>query len=405
MGLEITDRFDEAVHAMGLGRRYRVNASEWPNSLVAQVESLARFIRDELAQEVPAGVAVPDILVGVVDDPSFNAHAFLHDGHPVVGINYGALILVHALSQRLFSQRDFCRWVGDARKEEAAREFTPLCDDARTYMRAVIKDRTGTRPVDQDRRKAAELLAGLATHFLVAHEMGHILCGHLGWLNQHGCFEAAEATALLDDSSRALSSQALEWDADAFAMHNVLGLTLALADGAEASDPTLPGPKIVRTPEEALQIAMLCGMVMLGVFLPPAPAVDEWSLLSHPPAGVRVGLHMLAAHQSLLVGGRTTVISTTTDRPGWAVGFSQMIFRNIWRALGQADRDDELRSSFGPSGQDHLKKIMEQWAQIYPEVRRYSYFGVDATATPAWKKGSRGSRTSVGVVGAPRRTP
>ncbi len=364
------DPFDRVLRATKRGRRHPItDPTRWPGVLFASVEPMVRALREQLVREARFGPPVPEILAGVVDDSSFNARALTYDGHRVVAVNYGSLILIHALANRLFSQPEFFPWVGDVSKEDAARRFNPLSNNAMKYMRAVIKQPGSIHPHDDDRRRAADLLTRLGGEFLVAHEVAHICGGHLGWMRQQlGRLDASEAMRTLKSPSRALSRQALEMDADSFAMNHVLDLTLFLA--ARPAEPA-SGRRVIRNPEDALRTALLCGMVMMGSFYFPRRVVGKWPLLSHPPTGVRLGLNILAADTSLRRRGLTDLRAATTGNQAWVAQLANLALVSIWKRIGHTNRQDELKASFGPPGQRHVGKILEEWGRIGGEVRRY----------------------------------
>jgi hypothetical protein len=87
-------------------------------------------------------------------------------------------------------------------------------------------------------------LTPLAVMFLVAHEFRHITGGHLGWLNaQSGQEGISEVLGIQRDPSTGLFLQALELDADGFAMYYILMRAFAMAEGSQESLPTsLRGP-------------------------------------------------------------------------------------------------------------------------------------------------------------------
>jgi hypothetical protein len=371
MAPNATDLFDEAIRSRGIAERCAFDPGKWPGRLYAGVEALCKGIRDEIVRKVRTDRVVPEIFVGVVDDATFNACAFLHDGRYFIAVNYGALILMHALAHRIFSQPEFFPWAGDSTKENASRQFAPLSNNALTYMRAFLKDRGSIRPIDRNRGRCAELLLAIATEFLIGHEVAHIVCGHLGWwLKNYGSGESRLSEALAPAEKGALSLQALEMDADSFAMNLILLKTLAFASRREGYPND--DQRMVRTLEDGLQVALLCGMVMTGSFFFPCPTVDEWPRLDHPPTGVRLGANVLAADRSLRVAGYNELRAATSEKRDWIAQFVNLALRSIWKRIGHDDRDDELRTSFGPVGQRYLAKLLLEWGRIGPEVRAYS---------------------------------
>src|SRR5579864_2888252 len=233
------DEFDDGLRALKLGSRYHADASNAFGSLFAMVERIAGEIRDQLVAEVGASKRIPEILSGVNDNSSFNAVAApLSGGRYIIAVNYGALILVQDLVHRLFCLPEFFPWVGDPSKEDRNRRFHRTSDDAQIYMRAFISDPRSATPRDPERKRAAGFLVPLAVMFLVAHEFRHIIGGHLDWLNDHsGQIGISEVLGMRDDASAGLCLQALEMDADRFAVYYTLMRALAVTERSYERSP------------------------------------------------------------------------------------------------------------------------------------------------------------------------
>jgi len=370
----IADRFDEGLRVLNLGTRYRPAASGAFESLFATVEPVAREMRDQLINEVGSSKCIPEIFSGVKDDSAFNALAApLPSGQYIIAVNYGTLILVQDLVHRLFCLPEFFPWVGDPSREERTRRFHPTSDDAQKYMRTFIADPRSAIPKDSLRRQAAVFLIPLAVMFLVAHEFRHIVGGHLGWLEaQSGQMSISEVLETQSDPSAGLLLQALEMDADGFAMYYTLMRALGMAKGPAGNLPTsLQG--IIATPLQALHAALACALVMIGTFFRPPGPPEEWRSYSHPPSGIRHGMNIWAAARALQQLGHEDLRSATLDNLEWLSQFASFTFRHLVQALGNADRQDELHLEFGPRGQQHLLEILDAWGSIQDAVKVHAF--------------------------------
>jgi hypothetical protein len=368
------DEFDEGLRTLNLGSRYRVAASAPFRSLYATVEPLARAMRDQLVNEIGASKRVPEILSGVNDDSSFNAIAApLPGGRYIIAVNYGALILVHDLVHRLFCLPEFFSWVGDPSKEDRARQFHPTSDNAQTYMRMFISDPRSVTPRDPRRKQAAVFLIPFAVMFLVAHEFGHIVGGHLDWLKaQSSQMSISEVLGIQGDPRAGLFLQALEMDADGFAMYYTLIRALAMAESSHENSPT-PFQGIITTPLQALEVVLACALVMIGTFFRPPGPPDKWRSYSHPPSGIRHGMNLWGADRALQQLGLEDLRSATTANLGWLSNIGSFTLRHLVRRLGNTDRPDDLRLEFGPPGQQHLLEILNAWGSIQDAVAALAY--------------------------------
>lgn len=317
--------------------------------------------------------AIPDIIGGVVDDPFFQAEVFRSKGRYFIAVNYGSLVLIQDIVHRLFCLPTVFTWIGDPTKEDIGRSFHPPHDDALAYMRLMISDPKPAMPRDAARRHAARLLVPLAVTFLVAHEFRHIVGGHLDWpYDKAGSCrmtEMPDAAAVGSEMKR----QALEADADAFAMCHVLRATLSIADSPREQDPPY-ARGLIETPQQALEVALLCGLIMVGTFFGPSNVDSEgWPARTHPPPALRHGMNLLTADRFLVDLGREEIRARTTTNAEWIQRFSASVLVDVWRQLGAPDRRDELRLAFGAAGRQHMLEISKTLAEIREEVSKFAY--------------------------------
>jgi len=368
------DKFDEGLRTLTLGNRYRAAASGAFGSLFALVEPLACEMRDQVLNEVGAEKLIPEIFSGVNDDSAFNAvAASLPGGQYIIAVNYGTLILIHDLVHRLFCLPEFFPWVGDPSKEDRTRKFHPTSYDAQTYMRTFISEPRSTVPRDPRRRQAAVFLIPLAVMFLVAHEFRHIIGGHLDWLKaQSGHASISEVLEIQGNSSTRLFRQALEMDADGFAMYYTIMRALAMAEHPQENLPTsLQG--IISTPRQALEAVLACALVMIGTFFRPPGPPETWRSYSHPPSGIRHGMNIWGADRALRQLGQEDLSSATVANREWLSQFVNFTLRHLVQRLGNTDRQAELRLEFGPRGQQHLLEVVAAWGDIQAAVRTCAY--------------------------------
>lgn len=371
------DKFDEGLRALNLGRRFFPATPNAFGGLFSLVEPIAREMRDQLIEEIGT---IPEILGGVNDDSAFDAFAApLPDGEQIIAVNYGTLMLIHDLVHRLFCIPEFFPWVGDPAKEDRSRQFHPTSDDAQTYMRTFIANPRSAIPKDPIRKQAAVFLIPLAVTFVVAHEFRHITGGHLGWLAaQSGRVSISEALGMRRDPSTGLLFQALEMDADAFAMYYILAKAFAVAETTTPEDTPPPLRSMIATPMQALHTVLACALVAIGTFFRQPGPPEDWSSFSHPPSGIRHGMNMWGAGRALTQLGQNDLRSSTLSNREWTANFANFTFRYLAQRLGNPERRDELLLQFGPRGQQHLIEVVNVWGSIQKAVEGFAYRGAPA---------------------------
>jgi hypothetical protein len=369
------DKFDEALRSAGVGRRYQVDSASMNNLAMTVprcIDGILEILRKE-AQGATDVRDIPDVLSGVSDDKTFNAMAFEHGGQYVIAVNYGTLILVQDLVNRLFCLPELFPWIGNPSLEDARRQFHPTSNDAMEYMRAFIAEPKRVIPNDPVRRDSAKLLFVAAIEFIVSHELWHILGGHVRW-NASRTAEWCLAE-VSDHRSRpdGIAYQALEMDADAFAVWMSLLRTLALA-AAPHDQGNLS--RVITNPTQAVQTTLICAIVMVGAFLGGTSTPAEWARLSHPPAGVRHGMNIAAADRTLRHLGEQEVHARTTGDRTWVAGFSKFVLEHIWMRIGNPERHEELLLSFSLPGTGHFLEVMRAWGTLQPELDKFSHLSL-----------------------------
>jgi hypothetical protein len=243
----------------------------------------------------------------------------------------------------------------------------------RRHTCARISDPRSAIPRDPQRKQAAAFLIPLAVIFLVAHEFRHIIGGHLDWLKaRSGQMGISEVLGIQRDPSAGLFLQALEMDADGYAMYYTLIRALEMAERRQENLPTcLQG--IITTPLQALEAVLACALVMIGTFFRPPGPPEEWRSYSHPPSGIRHGMNIWGADRALRQLGREDLRSATIANREWLSQFGSFTLRHLVQRLGNTDRQDELRLEFGPRGQQHLLEVLNAWGSIQDAIAASAY--------------------------------
>ena len=163
------DDFDRALQGANIGRRYQSDHSWLTDVTLAIpvcVEGILEPLRDERRARGADSKTIPEVLSGVNDSPAFNAFAFEYQGQYALAINYGALVLVQDLVNRLFSIPELFPWVGNPTMEDPNRSFHPTSGDAMEYMRRFIAEPRQVVPRDPIRRDAAKMMFVAALEFV-----------------------------------------------------------------------------------------------------------------------------------------------------------------------------------------------------------------------------------------------
>jgi hypothetical protein len=247
-------------------------------------ESLSDYMRPQWKQR--------SLEILIVDDPSLNACVTYDDGRDQVSIFRGAFEHIYGTILGLLSTPAFFPAIGNA---EAEMPFPNLPREgfARVPVLRDASNRDPDTPVrfpnDQTRMTVAQILADLALEFLVYHEIGHIVGGHLEILQGNQRLASiSEFEQAIDNPADYAFRHVLECDADAFACHVTSGVHTNDKMAALVRD--LVNASKWHSKDFALLTYLMAIGILFRVLHPHATANISESKSSHPHPAVRACL-------------------------------------------------------------------------------------------------------------------
>ena len=226
--------------------------------------------------------------LGFALEPEFNAWAATFDGVDFIGINIGVYFILRDLFDRMLSNPNILKGVGDITAEDP--QPAPYADIDKVDQSSPPQAHP-YRPKDPVRAKYSTDLMLLGFDFIFQHELGHIFNGHTDWLNKNLGFRAlAEVGAASIPGLSGLDLQTLEMDADCFAAQDGLNRTW----GAQRNpDPSITTPVYLEklplgSRREATFTAMFSYYCVWRLFSEETHGeVDQILKEDHPPAAYR----------------------------------------------------------------------------------------------------------------------
>jgi len=164
----------------------------------------------------------------ILHESKLNALSNSLEGESVIGITVGAPLLLSDLFLGLLSHPAFVPDIGASTDECAPFDQYNLPTIGGRYGLASVR-LPRFIPISQTRRGYAALLTDLALDFLFLHEMGHLVAGHIPYLQMlRGSHSAITAFdyPIAEPPDDALTDHAIEFDADWFAMKLLIPLCL-----------------------------------------------------------------------------------------------------------------------------------------------------------------------------------
>lgn len=243
----------------------------------------------------------PPIYAGVIDNPQFNAVATRFGGINLVGIYWGGVVVLVDTFARLLSHPHVLPSIGDVNLE-CVKDCHTEGIYADSLSMGKSRSKTGlvriTMPLDWRRRGAcAMLMWRMAIRFLMHHELGHIMLGHVGCAKSNGGQALLQERFANTSKFRGKSiAQVFELEADEYAVSSAIRSWL---------------PELTRSSTTGNMLRAVCSnqldVLYLWLFTIEA-VVRIWGLdadldaavkLSHPPTAVR--LRIIVKYARLLM--------------------------------------------------------------------------------------------------------
>jgi len=344
----------ERVGSPGRGRRFDPSILGPEQGLRTMLERHKRtaeiWLRDVRTQHVPT---MGPVHFDYVENLELNAFAFESENHEFVGVYVGTIVTIYSFFGSLLAYPRLLMSVGDPLAEEEWKSDT--FDPKQLYR----------QPKNLARRSFAHLMASIAIDFLFAHEIGHLMNGHVKLLRMRkGVPLLAEFDLTQKTHEENLTLQSLEMDADSFAV----GQGLATAFG-RARDPNIIFPPDWRqwyaTPRLALFGWALAIYGFFRLFFKGAVNLDDLGSTNHPPPNIRLTMVLSTLVEFLKKTSLEEFISQLEPIIGEVVRTVEtghaLITSTPLNVSG-------LQQTLDPRANKHLGRLLDHWKILRPEL-------------------------------------
>ncbi len=307
--------------------------------------------------------------VSFVNDKNVNAFAGKKKNFDYIFINAGVIEKIYGTMMGMLSIPTFLPGIGSIENEEAPEQALNGGFPRMPLLRKGVEPEPFQIciPADEHRNSFAMWLAECAVTFLVLHEIGHVLAGHLEILEQQGL-----APQIAEFSDSRMTGEAmpptgiLEYDADTFASHAASFLDLhpkSDSDWEGVFDwDNVPG-KEAGFIAHAVMISILFRVLEVR-----GQAPQSLNLTSHPHPAVRSNLAISRSFSLACDSERFTV----TDLPR-IIQSSLIPFEETWAELGLPGQRLGNPSTWAqPIARlsDQLSQEYERWQPSLKDVAR-----------------------------------
>lgn len=223
------------------------------------------------------------------------------------------------------------------------------------------------KPRDPERLKIAKIAMMMAMRFITAHEMIHILHGHIRHrLADHAHGEMAELGRVLQPED-ALFSQTLEMDADAGAVVECMpGVILAEWDLAEVI--RIDCHPVYRTPELALRLWLFAVYCVFRV-MEDASGTCSVETASHPRPMMRIRLVMNTLYESLKQNKLDRLLSFIAELIEQSIPDGETAYASI---INCPPGLEQIVTSGTGECQKRITEIIQAWRDVRPVIEPYA---------------------------------
>ena len=292
----------------------------------------------------------------IVDNVTLNAYATENAGGDCIYVFRGALERIHGTTCGLLSAPAFLPGIGNVGVDVPPKGLPPGGFPGIPLLRDASKADQSTPlfwPNDQTRMTFAQMLADIALDFLVCHEIGHVVGGHLDIARtNHGETEIAEFERGVSNSDELTLRHVLECDADAFASHVTSFLHTHPKNAQLTLDTFNPSGWAPR--DFALLKYLTAVGVLFRVLYPRAPIRISRCKSSHPHPAVRAFLVASSTMARQLADG--SVEANALER---IVRHSVRNIEDVWADLCLPGQNPEAPAIWAQNVQDGARELGE----------------------------------------------
>ncbi|TMI74834.1 MAG: hypothetical protein E6H09_03050 [Bacteroidetes bacterium] len=243
---------------------------------------------------------LPYINLDFINSPIINATACRYKGEHYIGINYGCFLLLYDMFSKMFASQQILNDIGNVALETDERKnLSAIIIDG--YVAFDLYNTRICNPIDEVRGEFAMAYTAIAVRYLIFHELGHIVRGHTGYLDDTyaSAFSEIESPNNEDGKIKYIDRQTMEMDADSFATNHS-----HLRAIVEINHPEMiPGIfKIINKNIKTFYSHWIFVIYnLLRLFLLTEFNYDKNKLAKHPPQWMRMQLILNNIHAILMI--------------------------------------------------------------------------------------------------------
>jgi hypothetical protein len=361
--MELHEAFDIACQKRGLGKR--LDIENYPNvpaaPIYAHTRELAVELIDSVLEHLPA--ASP-IHFDFIEEPNVNAYAFKDGGKYFIGINAGAVLMLHLVIDYIFASNQTFPSIGNV---QAERDTLPAVNWSNVNAANLFYE--GVRPIgaiSNARVMLGKMIADQALMFLVGHEIAHITRGHVDFLSSVMGIDYVSEKQMPQLEDDRLVRQAIEADADRRSVYaRCYSMHLAATQNANTTPIWSETPL---TEQEFQYYSLFATNVIFRLFGDRQFSLDDLDEQWYPPLAIRRRMAMDYAENLM----QSNWPPNSDDQIREAVLGSVKACEVSFTAIGAEAAKGGFAQAFTLESAEHIRKIGRTYQHIVPRLQSFA---------------------------------
>lgn len=311
----------------------------------------------------------------VIDDYSFNAIAIGINQNHFIGINRGTIATLSLVFNRLLADRNVLEFIGDPSKEK---EDLPLLENiSRDFIVTTEILPLFLPPQCPVRMVFSNHMTKMAIDFILAHEIGHIISGHVAFSQSKFGLTNDELSLIANSEiENKLARKTMEMDADSWATTILLSSELNRVVGKNQ----LPGKEwadFYRRPGMVLTLFTFVVSTIYKLFDDNRLDEPTFRLASYPSLRLRCFISLLAIKSNLVLKEINKNTIFELDKFGIPISISaafSFIETSFEIITGKKSLTQSIDDAWGDREMDQINQLVDYWnTYLINELSNVSY--------------------------------
>jgi hypothetical protein len=312
---------------------------------------------------------LPEVYFDFINNSSLNACAAKMEGRYFIGINIGTFFIISDLFFRMLATKNILTQYGDVSNEDDVKKiFNAQITD--TNILFIAKDpNEAVAPKNIIRHHLAQVLTSFAIKFLVMHEYGHIIFGHLDYLENKtkNCYWNEIDEIKNENELDSLFSQTLEMDADCYGIKIGVEQLIYYSENINSLKEEL---KHFYSPlESSLSLWFYSIYSLFRLFGYHNNDITKIKTTHHPQTGIRQHIVFATTHTIFQNKPYKELLSKI---PALAVTTIQTVEKAFEEISMQGYDSKAIKIAYENESQEHVVLLMRNWNNVRPELEKFA---------------------------------